>query len=175
MRHSKPIGVDPVTVMINDWRTKLGTTRTKTSLARLNWGILVHVLQGDAISLFLSFAALKFLLLFRGELRSGEAGRTQSRSLGDWAVAINPVLEHDQHQIFLRTVDSIPKLSDAIVRVNVGSVAILELVEPAIGDLFRGVVSFISFFDVLPDVGERFTRTGRDGDDVQWQLRLGFV
>ena len=51
--------------------------------------------------------------------------------------------------------------------VNVGSMAILELVEPALSDFLCGVVALVSFLDVLPDVGKGLTGTSRDSNDVQ--------
>ena len=59
--------------------------------------------------------------------------------------------------------------------VNVGSMAILELVKPALGDFFRSVVSLISFLDMLPDVGECFTGASRNSDDMEWLLDIGLL
>jgi hypothetical protein len=123
----------------------------------------------------LDFSALSFLLLFRAELRSRESGRTETRSVGHRAVAIEPVLEHDQNQILARSVYGISELSDSIVGVDVGSMAILELVEPALSDFFCGVVALVSFFDVLPDVGEGLTGASRDSNDVQRLFDLGLL
>ena len=53
------------------------------------------------------------------------------------------------------------------MRVNVGAVAILQLVEPALRDLFGAIVPFLSLLDVLPDVGKGLTGASWHGDGVQ--------
>jgi hypothetical protein len=164
-----------VIVIAIDLRTQSWTARSKTSLARLNWRILIGILQCDSVPFLLNLSALSLLLLFRAELRSRESGRTKTRSVGHRAVAIDTVLKHDQYQILAGSVYGVSELSDSIVRVDISSMTILKLVKPALSDFFRGVIALVSFLDVLPDVGKGFAGASRDSNDVQRLFGIGLL
>jgi hypothetical protein len=59
------------------------------------------------------------------------------------------------------------------VGVDVGSMAILKLVEPAFSNFFCGVIALVSFLDVLPDVGKGLTGASGDSNNVQRLFDLG--